>query len=83
VVPAWVSLRRDWPWKSASALRPGTGGSSEPSFGRKLFIEAHASISAPSTLKCSVDSAIESLGDSKRSLSPEKVAACKGAAKPS
>lgn len=26
---------------------------------------------------------IESLGDSKRSLSPEKVAACKGAAKPS
>jgi hypothetical protein len=30
-------------------LRPPAGGSSAPSFGRKLFIDAHASISVPST----------------------------------
>ena len=38
------------------ALRPPpAGGSSEPSFGRKLFIDAHASISVPSTEKCSLE----------------------------
>jgi hypothetical protein len=30
---------------------PPAGGSPEPSFGRKLFIEAQASISVPSTEK--------------------------------
>src|SRR5215213_5833792 len=38
------------------ALAVAPGGSPEPSFGRKLFIEAQASISVPSTLPCSVDS---------------------------
>jgi hypothetical protein len=36
-------------------LRPGVGGSPEPSFGRKLFMLAHASNSVPSTEKCSLD----------------------------
>ena len=36
-------------------LRPGAGGSPEPSFGRKLFRLAHASNSVPSTEKCSLD----------------------------
>ena len=35
--------------KSRSPLRPGPGGSPEPSLGRKLFIEAQASIIVPST----------------------------------
>ena len=57
-----VWLERFSPRKSAGALRPPpimpldvpppSGGS----FGRKLFIEAHASISVPSTEKCSLDS---------------------------
>src|SRR4051812_43572376 len=36
---------------------PPEGGSSESvsPLGRKLFIEAHASMSVPSTLKCSLD----------------------------
>ena len=38
-----------------SPLRPGPGGSPEPSFGRKLFIEAQASIRVPSTEKWSHD----------------------------
>ena len=42
VVEACVSLVRCSPWKSRSPLRPGAGGSPEPSFGRKLFIDAHA-----------------------------------------
>jgi hypothetical protein len=37
-------------------LRPGAGGSPLPSFGRKLFMLAHASISVPSTEKCSSES---------------------------
>jgi hypothetical protein len=37
-------------------LRPGDGGSPLPSFGRKLFMLAHASISVPSTEKCSDES---------------------------
>src|SRR3954451_25445377 len=41
--------------ESLSRLRPWAGGSPEPSFGLTLFIEAHASIMVPSTLKCSVD----------------------------
>src|SRR5262249_58168335 len=42
--------------KSASRFRPSpsAGGSSEPSFGLKLFIDAQASINVPSTEKCSV-----------------------------
>ena len=42
--------------KLRSPLRPAPGGSPEPSFGRKLFIEAQASIRVPSTEKCSSDS---------------------------
>jgi hypothetical protein len=34
---------------------PPVGGSSDPSLGRKLFIDAQASISVPSTEKCSAD----------------------------
>ena len=34
-----VLLRR-WPLKSPSRLRPGTGGLPEPSFGRKLLVDA-------------------------------------------
>jgi hypothetical protein len=56
VVEAWVSLLRFSPWKSRSPFRPGPGGAPEPSFGRKLFIEAQASISVPSTEKCSDES---------------------------
>jgi hypothetical protein len=46
-------LERFWPWKSASRFLPlpGAGGSSEPSFGRKLLIDAQASTSVPSTEK--------------------------------
>jgi len=46
-------LERFWPWKSASRFRPPptVGGSPELSFGRKLFIDAQASISVPSTEK--------------------------------
>ena len=55
VVELWVSFLRAWPWKSRSPLRPAGGvpggGSSEPSFGRKLFRLAHASKSVPSTEK--------------------------------
>ena len=53
VVDACVSFERFWPWKSASRFRPPPcgGGSPEPSFGRKLFIDAQASTSVPSTEK--------------------------------
>jgi hypothetical protein len=46
-------LVRFWPWKSASRFLPPpeAGGSPEPSFGRKLFIDAHASTNVPSTEK--------------------------------
>src|ERR1700747_2889419 len=55
VVEACVSLARFSPWKSRSELRPPSlGGSSLPSFGTKLFILAQASISVPSTEKCSL-----------------------------
>jgi hypothetical protein len=60
VVLWWVSLERFWPLKSTSALRPPEvgGGGSSPSaaLGLKLFIEAQASISVPSTLKWSLES---------------------------
>src|ERR1700726_3651700 len=36
-------------------LRPGPGGSPEPSFGRKLLRLAQASSKVPSTEKCSLD----------------------------
>src|SRR5688572_8560510 len=49
-----------------SPLRPGAEGPPEPSFGRKLFIDAQASISVPSTLKCSVDSRLLSGGRARR-----------------
>jgi hypothetical protein len=42
--------------KSRSLLRPGPGGSPEPSLGRKLFGLAQASSKVPSTEKCSLDS---------------------------
>ena len=48
-----VSFDRFWPWKFASALRPPPRRRicPTPSFGLKLFIDAHASISVPSTEK--------------------------------
>jgi len=55
VVEAWLSLLRFSLWKSRSPLRPGAGGWPLPSFGRKLFMLAHASISVPSTEKWSSD----------------------------
>ena len=54
VVDARVAFERRSPRKSRSALRPA-GGSSPSSLRRKLFIDAHASISVPSTEKCSSD----------------------------
>ena len=63
VVETCVSFDRFLPWKSASVLRPPpAGGSSDPSRGLKLFNEAHASISVPSTVKCSVDSSFFTRG---------------------
>src|SRR5436190_23075459 len=50
-----VALLRFSLWKGRSPLRPGPGGSSEPSLARKLLIEAQASTSVPSTEKCSSD----------------------------
>jgi hypothetical protein len=51
-------VRALWFSKSTSALRPSGRGApasppSPPSFGLKLFIDAQASIGAPSTLNCS------------------------------
>jgi len=43
-VLACVSFVRFSPWKLRSPLRPGDGGSSEPSLARKLLSEAHAAI---------------------------------------
>ena len=58
-----MSLLRFSPWKSRSALLPPpAGGSPEPSLGTKLFIEAHASNSVPSTEKCSSDNNALTLG---------------------
>jgi hypothetical protein len=57
VVETWVALDRFSPWKLTSRLRPPPVGGSSPSppgassFGLKLFIDAHASISVPSTVK--------------------------------
>src|SRR5208282_487169 len=53
-----VWLERFSPRKSAGTLRPPAGvpPASGGSCGLKLFIEAHASISVPSTEKCSLDS---------------------------
>src|SRR6516164_5648270 len=50
VVLACVSFLRFWPWKLAPP-----SSSPLPSLGRKLFCEAQASISVPSTEKCSSD----------------------------
>ena len=48
----------------ASVLRPPlAGGSSDPSRGLKLFKEDHASISVPSTVKCSVESSSSPAAD--------------------
>lgn len=50
----WVALERASLWKPRSALRPGPSGSlSLPSSLRKLFSEAQASSSVPSTEKWS------------------------------
>ena len=46
----------------ALAVASGPGGSPEPSLGRKLFMEAQASISVPSTLKGSLESSRLTLG---------------------
>jgi len=56
VVRRCVRLERFSLWKPRSALRPGPSGSlSSPSILRKLFVEAQASISVPSTEKWSDD----------------------------
>ena len=52
VVLWWVSLQRCCPLKSTSGLRPG-GVPLSSSLRLKLLCEAQASISVPSTLKCS------------------------------
>ncbi len=52
VVLAWVSLQRSCPLKFTSGLRPG-GVPLSSSLRLKLLCEAQASISVPSTLKCS------------------------------
>jgi hypothetical protein len=41
---------------------PPSGGSSDPSFARKLFIDAHASTSVPSTEKWSLDNSVLTRG---------------------
>ncbi|MNF88062.1 hypothetical protein D3C84_705470 [compost metagenome] len=53
VVDWWVALLRFSPLKSASGLRVPSSGGSPPSFLMKDLCEAQASISVPSTLKCS------------------------------
>jgi len=53
VVEACVSFDRFVLRKSDSPLRPGDGGSPDPSLGRKLFIDAQALSKVPSTEKCS------------------------------
>ena len=57
VVEACVALWRRSPWKSRSALRPPPAGGSAPgsALGLKLLRPANASISVPSTVKCSSD----------------------------
>jgi hypothetical protein len=65
VVETCVSFERFFLWKLRSPLRPGAGGSPEPSFGRKLFIDAQASISVPSSEKCSLDNSFFTCGSAK------------------
>jgi hypothetical protein len=48
-------------WKFRSPLRAG-GGSTGPSFGQELFIEAQASISVLSTEKYSIDKSLLTCG---------------------
>jgi hypothetical protein len=55
VVLRCVAFERFWPRKSQGALRPPPPSLSGGSFGLKLFIEAQAWISVPSTEKCSLD----------------------------
>jgi hypothetical protein len=64
VVEAWVALRRRSPWKWRSLLRPLPAGnpSSGSPLGLKLFMLAKASISVPSTLKCSSESSARTSG---------------------
>src|SRR6185503_19033777 len=68
VVEECVSLQRFSPWKLRSALRPPLPprpcreGGSPPSFGTKLFMLAQASISVPSTEKCSLESSLRTCG---------------------
>jgi hypothetical protein len=49
--------------KIALAIAARAGGSSEPSFALKLFIEAQAAICVPSTEKCSSDNSPRSSFD--------------------
>src|SRR5208337_4894346 len=54
VVDWWVAFWRRWPWKFTLGLPRSSGGSVGPSSLRlKLLSEAQASISVPSTVKCS------------------------------
>ena len=46
----------------AAAASPCPDGGSPPSFGTKLFMLAQASISVPSTEKCSLDSSLRTCG---------------------
>ena len=59
--------------RSRAPLRPGAGGSSEPSLAQKLFRLAHASISVPSTEKRSSDRNRLTLG--RRSTASRNLAA--------
>lgn len=67
-----MSFLRFSPWKSRSALRPCLlpdrlpDGGSPTSFGTKLFMLAQASISVPSTEKCSLDNSPRTCGGSAR-----------------
>ena len=62
MVEACISLERFSFLKSRSPLRPGAGGSPEPSFGRTLFIEAQAFNIVPSTQKWSALSSFFTCG---------------------
>ena len=56
VVDACVALRRRSPWRFTVGLPGSSGGVGGAPLRLKLLSPAHASISVPSTVKCSVDS---------------------------
>src|SRR3954471_20659661 len=67
VVEACVAFERCSPLKFESGLRPPVGGGSSASpRGLKLFIEAQASTSVPSTEKCSLERSLFTRGCARR-----------------